>query len=253
MNIYQQHIMVHQIWTPYTYLLSHIPTNTHYYGVRYKKGCHPSDFWKTYFTSSKHVADLINQYGLESFRYQIRKLFRNSTDARKWESTVLRRINAVDRLDFINRTDSDIRFFHDPDFRWYNNGIINTLSVNPPGEEWILGRLYQKPTTSGRRYYNNGLVQKMFATDPGPKWTLGMLPKRKVTYEEVTCPHCGRVGKGSGMIRYHFDNCKKEGPYKKAVPGGQGNYQRLRATCIFCRKEASVNNIKRYHNMKCKL
>jgi len=25
---------------------------------------------------------------------------------------------------------------------------------------------------------------------------------------KVTCPHCGLVGKGSNMKRYHFDNCK---------------------------------------------
>jgi len=24
-----------------------------------------------------------------------------------------------------------------------------------------------------------------------------------------TCPHCGKVGKGSGMTRFHFDNCKE--------------------------------------------
>ena len=29
------------------------------------------------------------------------------------------------------------------------------------------------------------------------------------TYEEVTCPNCGKVGKGPNMKRYHFENCKK--------------------------------------------
>lgn len=26
--------------------------------------------------------------------------------------------------------------------------------------------------------------------------------------QQVTCPHCGKVGKASGMKRWHFDNCK---------------------------------------------
>jgi hypothetical protein len=26
---------------------------------------------------------------------------------------------------------------------------------------------------------------------------------------EIKCPHCGLVGGASGMIRWHFDNCKK--------------------------------------------
>jgi hypothetical protein len=240
-------------WTPYTYLLTHIPTNTHYYGVRYKKGCHPTDFWTTYFTSSEHVAKLINQYGVDSFAFQIRKLFTNSMDARKWETNVLRRIDAVNRPDFINRTDSDIRFFHDPNFKWYNNGVINTLSVSHPSSDWVLGRLNQKPTTLGRKYYNNGVTQKILVSKPESEWVSGMLPKRKVVYDEVTCPHCGKVGKGSGMTRYHFDNCRVEGLYQMAVPGGQGRYQRLRASCVSCHKETSVNNIKRYHEGKCKL
>jgi hypothetical protein len=26
--------------------------------------------------------------------------------------------------------------------------------------------------------------------------------------KEYMCPHCGKVGRGNGMLRYHFDNCK---------------------------------------------
>lgn len=253
MNIYLFSTSNQESWIPYTYLLTHIPTNTHYYGVRYKKGCHPNDFWKSYFTSSKHVAELINNYGIDSFTFQIRKLFTNSIDARKWESKVLRRMGAVDRGDFINRTDSNIRFFHDPNFKWYNNGIINTLSASYPGSDWMLGRLNQKPTTSGKKYYNNGIIQRVVESNPGPGWVSGMLPKRKRVYDEVTCPHCGKIGRGSGMTRYHFDNCQVDEIYKIAIPGGQGRYQRLRASCLVCKKETSVNNIKRYHERKCKL
>lgn len=45
-----------------------------------------------------------------------------------------------------------------------------------------------------------------------PHWNFG----RKHTVETVakltierTCPHCGKVGRGSAMNRYHMDNCKK--------------------------------------------
>jgi len=33
-------------------------------------------------------------------------------------------------------------------------------------------------------------------------WVLGRYQK------QVTCPHCGKVGSGANMGRYHFDNCK---------------------------------------------
>ena len=32
--------------------------------------------------------------------------------------------------------------------------------------------------------------------------------KQKNPAPEVECPHCGLVGRGGGMTRYHFDNCK---------------------------------------------
>jgi hypothetical protein len=33
---------------------------------------------------------------------------------------------------------------------------------------------------------------------------------RRANDKTVTCPHCGLVGKGPNMKRYHFDNCKKK-------------------------------------------
>ena len=32
---------------------------------------------------------------------------------------------------------------------------------------------------------------------------------KKREYTEVTCPKCGKSGKGPNMKRYHFENCKK--------------------------------------------
>ena len=35
--------------------------------------------------------------------------------------------------------------------------------------------------------------------------------RRGKFYEKVECPHCGKIGGGSPMKRYHFDNCKQKG------------------------------------------
>ena len=35
-----------------------------------------------------------------------------------------------------------------------------------------------------------------------------LLEGRHASQQEYTCPHCNKVGKGGGMKRYHFDNCK---------------------------------------------
>lgn len=26
----------------------------------------------------------------------------------------------------------------------------------------------------------------------------------------LVCPHCSKEGKGNGMLKWHFDNCKKK-------------------------------------------
>jgi len=91
----------------YTYLLKHIPTNTFYYGVRFAEGCHPEEFWKTYFTSSKKVSKMREQYGDNSFEFEIRKTFNCKQKAIDWESKVLIRMKVLQKIElWINRTNN---------------------------------------------------------------------------------------------------------------------------------------------------
>lgn len=91
---------------PFTYLVKHIPTNKYYYGVRFKKGCHPNDLWTKYFTSSKKVKGLIKRYGKKSFQYEIRRTFKTAQQAMAWEFKVLKRMKVVERKDFLNQSDN---------------------------------------------------------------------------------------------------------------------------------------------------
>ena len=43
------------------------------------------------------------------------------------------------------------------------------------------------------------------------KGKLGKKLTKPRVYEEYTCPHCGTIGKGPNMSRYHFENCKHKG------------------------------------------
>lgn len=49
--------------TPYLYSLLWTEHNIGYVGVRYAQGCHPSDLWTTYFTSSNYVKAFRETYG----------------------------------------------------------------------------------------------------------------------------------------------------------------------------------------------
>lgn len=54
---------------PYVYYIYHRPTRQYYIGCRYAKGCHPNELWKTYFTSSKRIHKLIQEFGYDSFSH----------------------------------------------------------------------------------------------------------------------------------------------------------------------------------------
>jgi len=91
------------IMKPYTYYLYHRPTGKKYYGVRTAQGCSPNDLWKIYFSSSTAVKQLINEYGIDSFDYEVRRIFTDKKEALKWERNVLTRLKASQNSDWLNR------------------------------------------------------------------------------------------------------------------------------------------------------
>lgn len=90
---------------PYTYRIKWSSTGMSYYGVRYAKDCKPDDLWVTYFTSSEYVRDYIKEHGEPDIK-EIRKTFPSgdSHAAMEWEHNVLKKINAVNRTDYLNES-----------------------------------------------------------------------------------------------------------------------------------------------------
>lgn len=92
---------------PYTYLIKFIPTDQVYYGVRWGNKVSPEDdLWKKYFTSSKYVKELIDEYGSEWFEYEVRQVFESVDKARDWEERVLKRMKVTESNQWLNRTDN---------------------------------------------------------------------------------------------------------------------------------------------------
>lgn len=96
---------------PYTYFLYHKPTGLKYYGVRYRRGCNPNDLWVKYFSSSSIIKQMIKDYGVESFDYEVRKVFVSVPDALLWESRVQTRLKVDTRDDWVNRHIQGGRFY----------------------------------------------------------------------------------------------------------------------------------------------
>jgi hypothetical protein len=192
---------------PYTYLLKHKPTDTYYYGCRYSKNCDPSDLWVKYFTSSKYVKNLIQEFGEDSFEYEVRKTFKDANSARNWENKILRRMKVITRSDFINRTD---------------NISISTESCSIGGKtakKWGI----KKPQLSLRNSKMIGEKNHMFGkrNELAPRYGIKgdkhpMFGKKNKGVSEsykkvVTCPHCSKIGQKAGMQRWHFNFCKNKG------------------------------------------
>ena len=62
--------------------------------------------WVKYFSSSKHVHQLIKDYGLNSFTYKVTKTFKQKAEAVKHEKEVLVRCNASKNGKFINKSNN---------------------------------------------------------------------------------------------------------------------------------------------------
>lgn len=90
---------------PYTYIIGWKTHNKYYYGVRYAKNCHPSDLWKAYFTSSRHVKSFREQHG-EPDVIEVRKIFNSVEKAKLWEEKVLKRLKVSENDVWLNVTES---------------------------------------------------------------------------------------------------------------------------------------------------
>lgn len=109
---------------PYTYILLHEKTGYKYYGCQYAKDCDSSNFWTKYFTSSKKVKELIKEYGLDSFKFEIRKVFDDPIKCRLWEIKVIRRMKLVKRKDFLNqRNPGGLEEFIRKNYKPWNAGL----------------------------------------------------------------------------------------------------------------------------------
>lgn len=95
--------------TPYTYHLFWQNLDVHYYGVRFAKNCSPDDLWVTYFSSSKYVKNLCQNYGPPDI-IEIRKTFVNKEAAILWEAAVLKRLGAKQSTKWINKHNGDGQF-----------------------------------------------------------------------------------------------------------------------------------------------
>jgi hypothetical protein len=96
-------------------------------------------------------------------------------------------------------------------------GIPNGPQQNPSGLRGPNGRKGKPAWNKGKPSPLKGIPSGRKGIPTGPSPLKGIpTGKQKNPALEVECTHCGLVGRGGGMTRYHFDNCKMKPNYTRS-------------------------------------
>lgn len=143
---------------PYTYFLYHKPTGFKYYGVKFSKRANPELFWVPggYYSSSVKVKALINQYGADSFRAEVRKTFASAEEAVRYEYRFLIKVNAVTKSDWLNQCAISDKFYcmmgdearkkASERMKKQMKGVVPTPESNQKRSKTLMGRVITADT-----------------------------------------------------------------------------------------------------------
>lgn len=219
--------------TSFVYKWIHLPTGKWYIGCRTAKGCHPED---GYITSSKLVKPLIKTNPKE---WQ-REILHTGTP----EEILNLEVSLLEEFDAKNNPLSYNQ--HNGDGKFTRTGVTASIETRKKQSEAIkgdkhpnkgkpgpnLGRTFGEETRrkqseakvgKKRKPFTEQTIEKMKIAASARAESKGYVPcpehlkehfREKYTGQKKkqhTCPHCGKVGGGGSMIRFHFDNCKHKG------------------------------------------
>lgn len=208
----------------YTYIITHIPSNVKYYGVRYKSSALLEDLGTTYFSSSKFLKKLIKEEGVENFKFEIRKIFETKEAAIEWERKFLMKIDAAKSDMWFNLSNSSginpggyklSKVTRDrmskPKSEEHRQKLQDNLEKNRKIPEWTEERrkkhsefMKGNDINLGRKGNKKSVEEREKISNRMKGNSLGAGPHK---LKQRTCPHCGKTGSGPNMTRYHFDKC----------------------------------------------
>lgn len=175
----------------------------------------------------------VAKYGYENFKREILRFYNSSKEAYRAERLLSKLIDIVNDKNFYN-----LRYGGEGnDFGKYS------YHYGRKRKQETIDKIVSK--NKGRKRSKEQIeAHRLLMT--GKKFSKETSDKHKETWkkiEDVTCPWCGKVGRGGIMIRYHFDNCKKN-----------SNYVKKEIVCPHCGYiGTSMHNMKRFHFENCKL
>lgn len=243
---------------PYTYLIGWSKLNIWYYGSKCSKGCHPSYLFnfelsgrQNYKTSSKYVKDFIEMNGLPNI-IQIRKIFNSKSSCIKWESKVLKRLDAKNSPKYLNKTNGNSD--------WYNPNYKPTTLGRSAAKCSITGTRLGSISTSDPRWLSGEIVaaNKGYKHKESSRKLLSVANKNK-TQSPERIAH--RAKMNTGKIRpisaVESTASKNRGMHYHTKETKEAQSKRMNSRimlqCPYCLKECDPANYKRWHGQNCKL
>jgi hypothetical protein len=203
---------------PFTYLIGWTKLDKWYYGVRYRKGCHPTDLWTKYFTSSTSVKIFRLEHGDPDIM-QVRKTFNNQQSAYNWEIKVIRRMGAVRSEKWLNKQNHNIEF----------NCTGHSEATRIKMRESHIG-LTESDTTKMKKS-----EQKKGILNPN--------------YGKGQCGELNHMFGKRGELNHNYGKpCSDEANIKRS----ESYKHRIKITCQYCKHDFDVTHYNQWHGEKCK-
>ena len=216
--------------TSFVYKWTHLPTGKWYIGCRTAKGCHPQD---GYISSSQLIKPLIKQNPTEWKREIIKT--GSPEEMIELETTLLESLDAKHNPMSFNQHNGDGKFTRtgvkvSEDTRKKQSESIKKVHPNRGKPSPNRGKVASEDTRKKQSEAKLGKKRKPFTEQTRDKIRQAKLGSNNPSYgktpseetkeklrlanrgkkETFTCPHCGKVGGGGSMTRWHFDNCKEK-------------------------------------------
>jgi hypothetical protein len=214
----------------FVYKWIHLPTGKWYIGSRTAKGCHPED---GYISSSQLIKPLIKQNPAEWKREIIKT--GSPEEMIKLETTLLESLDAKSNPMSFNQHNGDGKFTRtgvlvSEETRKKQSESIKKVHPNRGKPSPNRGKIASEETRKKQSESKLGKKRKPFTEQTRDKIRQAKLGSNNPSYgktpseetreklrqanqgkkETFTCPHCGKVGSGGSMTRWHFDNCKEK-------------------------------------------
>jgi hypothetical protein len=216
--------------TSFVYKWIHLPTGKWYIGSRTAKECHPED---GYISSSQLIKPLIKQNPTEWKREVIKT--GSPEEMIKLETTLLESLDAKHNPMSFNQHNGDGKFTRtgvkvSDDTRKKQSESIKKVHPNRGKPSPNRGKIASEETRKKQSESKLGKKRKPFTEQTRDKIRQAKLGSNNPSYgkspskeireklrqanrgkkETFTCSHCGKVGSGGSMTRWHFDNCKEK-------------------------------------------